>query len=82
MSKPKYPTPSRPRAMNLHPRTEPNYLTVKEAAAYLRKSVGAIHNLVYRKQLPVYKPGGRLLFRKKDVDRWIEKSRLSVGYGN
>ncbi len=81
MNKSKYPTPSRPR-VNQHPRTEPNYLTAKETATYLRRSVGAVHNLVYRKQLPAYKPSGRLLFRKEDIDRWIERHRLRIGYGN
>jgi len=81
MNKSKYPTLSRPRAIK-HPRTEPNYLTAKETASYLRRSVGAVHNLVYRKQLPAYKPSGRLLFKKEDIDRWVERNRLSIGYGN
>jgi excisionase family DNA binding protein len=80
MNKPLYPTPSR--FFNQKMKTEPVYFTTKETAEYLRRSIGAVHNMVYRKQLPVFKLGGRLLFKKEDIDRWIERNRLKLGYGN
>ncbi len=80
MNKTKYPTPSRPASMRTQ--AEPNFYTAKETAVYLRMSVGAVHNLVYRKKLTAYKPGGRLLFKKEEIDSWIERNRLSIGYGN
>lgn len=82
MNKSKYPTLSRPSLVEPRLSTGPTYLTAKETAAYLRRSMGAVHNLVYRKQLTAYKPSGRLLFKKDEIDRWVEKNRLSIGYGN
>ena len=59
------------------------WLTALEAAVYLRKfkrkdgkpSVGAIRNLVYRGLLAAYKPFGRLLFSRTELDRQIEATR-------
>lgn len=85
MNPKKYPTLSRPPvslSSSQTPEIKATYLTVRDVAQYLRKSPGAIHNMVYRKQLTAYKPGGRLLFKKEDVDRWVHRFRLIVGYGN
>jgi excisionase family DNA binding protein len=51
------------------------WLTTKEAAHYLRTSQGGIRNMVWRGQLYCYKPHGRLLFKKSDLDRVVERSR-------
>lgn len=80
MNKASYPTPSRPKTERKIEHME--LLTAKEAAFYLRKSPEAIRNLVYRKQLVAYKAGGRLLFKKEEIDRWILRNRVIVGYGN
>lgn len=83
MNHKKYPTLSRPPVQTMQATGVTTvYLTAREVAEYLRKSPGAIHNMVYRKQLTAYKPGGRLLFKKEDVDRWVHGFRLIVGYGN
>lgn len=58
-----------------------SFLNIKEAAN-LRTSVGAVHNLVYRKRLPAYKPFGRLLFKKSELDLCIEFSRKEIRNGN
>lgn len=47
------------------------WFTSKEAAEYLRTTVGSIHNMVYRGQLECFRRLGRLLFRKVDLDRLI-----------
>jgi excisionase family DNA binding protein len=52
------------------------FLTIEEAAGYMRTTVSALRNLVWRKRLPAYKPNRRLLFKKTDLDYWIEKGRL------
>ena len=51
------------------------WLTVKDAAAYLRTTASGIRNMVYRDQLPSYKLHGRILFKRTDLDRLIESSR-------
>lgn len=49
------------------------YLTSNEAADYLRIK----RDRLYRnKTLPYYAPdGGRRLYRKVDLDRWVESGR-------
>jgi excisionase family DNA binding protein len=52
--------------------TTPNspWLTVKEAADYLRTTEGAIRKRIRRKQLPSYRPeGSKILLRRDDLDR-------------
>lgn len=51
------------------------WLDVGDAATYLRTSPGGIRNMVYRGQLVPFKPFGKLLFKRADLDRLIEKSR-------
>jgi excisionase family DNA binding protein len=82
MSRPIYPTPSRPSQSIKNCEKPTEYLTANETALYLRRSVGAVHNLVYRKQVPAYKVGARLLFKKEEIDRWVLRNRVIVGYGH
>lgn len=55
------------------------WLTTKEAAVYLRKSVNAIHILVNRKQLKARKFQNRLYFKKKELDYVLETSNFTGG---
>jgi excisionase family DNA binding protein len=55
------------------------WLTTKEAAVYLRKSVNAIHLLVSRGQLKARKFGNRLYFKKLELDYLIETSSQNGG---
>ncbi|MFC1888846.1 helix-turn-helix domain-containing protein [Thermodesulfobacteriota bacterium] len=54
--------------------TSTPYLSCREAAEYLRRSSGAIRNLVMRRAIPFHKPGGRLLFVKSELDDWVRRS--------
>lgn len=45
------------------------WITTKEAAIYLRVSVGQIRNMVWRGQLVGYKLNNRLRFLKNDLDK-------------
>jgi excisionase family DNA binding protein len=47
-------------------------MTIKEAAAYLRLSVPKIYEKVKDREIGVYKTAKCLLFRKSDLDRWLE----------
>ena len=51
-----------------------NWLTTKETAVYLRKSVNAIHTLVSRKYLRPRKFAHRLYFKKEELDYILETS--------
>lgn len=50
------------------------YLNVRELSQYIKRSEGAIRNLVLRRQIPFRKPSGRLIFSKEEIDLWIQKS--------
>ena len=50
------------------------YLNIADLASYIKRSKGAIRNLVMRRAIPYRKPGGRLLFIKEEIDEWIQTS--------
>ena len=52
------------------------WLTAREAVVYLRlPSLGALRNLVYRRQIPFTKLGRNLRFDREGLDRFLESSR-------
>ncbi len=55
------------------------WMSTKEAAVYLRKSVNAIHTLVSRRKLRARKFSNRLYFKKEELDYLIETSHLKGG---
>lgn len=61
------------------------WLNVAEAAIYLRilkkdgrPCVNRIRNLVNQGKIPFYKPYGRLLFKRSELERLIASSRNGV----
>jgi excisionase family DNA binding protein len=49
-------------------------LTVVEAASYMRTTVGALHQMRRRHGgPPAIKIGAKLLFRRADIDAWLER---------
>jgi excisionase family DNA binding protein len=48
------------------------YMTVDELALYIKRSRGAIRNLVLRRVIPYRKPAGRLIFLKEEIDQWVQ----------
>ncbi len=50
------------------------YFTVNQVSNYLKRSPGAVRNLVLRRAIPFRKPAGRLLFDRQEIDLWIRKS--------
>lgn len=48
------------------------WMTSEEAAAYLRKSVGALRVAVYRGQIRARKWRRRLYFKRTELDRMLE----------
>lgn len=51
------------------------WITTKEAALYLRVSVGQIRNMVWRGQLVSYRVNNRLRFLRSDIDKVVKPSR-------
>ena len=48
------------------------YLTVKEAAVWLKMSASHIYFLVHKKRIPFMKLGGKVLFDRDKVRTWVE----------
>ena len=51
--------------------TQPKYLTIEEASAYLRIPVQTIYQLTSTQRLRHYKPGRRVYFTHEDLDAFI-----------
>ena len=49
-----------------------DYLGIKEIAAYLGVRESHLYVLVETKQIPCYRVGRLLRFKKQDVDSWME----------
>jgi len=56
----------------------PIWLTSKQLAQHLGISVSAVTNLRTYK-IPYYKLGGRIYFKKQEIDEWIQKTRHKAG---
>lgn len=60
--------------MEADPKPTDRYLNVNQISNYLKRSPGAVRNLVLRRAIPYRKPAGRLLFDREQIDEWIKKS--------
>ena len=58
--------------------SSPTWLTSKQLAAYLGISVSTVTKLRGGK-VPYYKLGGRVYFKKQEIDEWIENTRHKSG---
>lgn len=52
------------------------YMSVDEAADYLRCSKHRIYDLTSTRTLPHFKFGSRLLFSQKELDAWLNESKI------
>lgn len=55
-------------------RTKERMSTVDVGEYLGGRSPGAIRNLVLRRAIPFRKVGGRLLFLRSEIDRWIDEA--------
>ena len=55
---------------------EKKYLTTKELSKYLGRSEKAIRNLCFRREIPHFKPAGRLLFDRDEINKWIRSHEV------
>lgn len=56
-------------------KVESPYLTVKEAADYMKCTRRAFYMRRYRHRIPAYRLGGTLHFKQADLDAAFEKER-------
>jgi hypothetical protein len=50
------------------------YFFTKDAAQFLRLTQPALRNRVYRNAIPYRRVGGRLIFIKSELERWIREA--------
>ena len=55
----------------------PDLWNIKMVAEYIHLSVPTIYGLVHKGEIPYYKKGMRLYFKKEDIDKWIGSGRRS-----
>ena len=54
-------------------------LSTEEAAEYLGLKKSYLHKLMMRKEIPFYKPNGKLCFFDQiDLDKWLRRIRIST----
>ena len=51
------------------------FMNVTQVAEYLSLAKPTIYSLVCKMEIPNYKQGKRLYFKKADIDEWLSKSR-------
>jgi excisionase family DNA binding protein len=56
--------------------SEKKYLNTTELSKYLGRSKKAIRNLCFRREIPHYKPAGRLLFDLDEINKWIRSHEV------
>jgi len=54
---------------------EKNFYTIKEVAELLRASEIWVRRRVKEGEIPSYKFGGKRLFKKEELDKWIESKK-------
>jgi excisionase family DNA binding protein len=59
---------------NDRPLDEP-FMTAAEVAALLRVSLATVYRLRWRGGFPCYRVGGRMGFKRADIERWREGRR-------
>jgi len=62
----------RPLLSNVGNKTTDEVFGVKELADYLKVKRTWIYNLTHLNEIPYIKAGGKLLFRRRQIDRWLD----------
>lgn len=58
--------------------SDPVWISSKQLAEYLGISTTTV-NKIRGSKVPYYKLGGRIYFKKQEIDEWIEKTRHKSG---
>ncbi len=55
--------------------------TLDEVAAYLKVGKRTVYRLTAAKRIPAFKVGGTWRFRRREIDRWIERQTVDTSDG-
>lgn len=58
---------------------ESEFLTLKEAAKFLKIGVATLNRFLREEGVPSYKIGGRRLFDKTEIIEWVKSHRSFFG---
>ena len=65
---------------NVPENDENKIMNVKQLAEYLSLSVPTIYSKMSRMEIPNYKRGGRVYFKKAEIDEWITETRRKTRF--
>lgn len=51
------------------------YLNAKEAAEFLRITLGSLYQLTFKRAIPFYKPSKKLYFKKSELQKYIKEGK-------
>lgn len=51
------------------------YLNIKELSEYLGIKKSSLYDKVHRKEIPFYKIGRLVRFKKEEIDEWMSKNK-------
>lgn len=51
---------------------------IKEAMSYLKLGKGTMYGMTMKREIPHYKVGRRLYFRKEELDAWINRGKVKT----
>jgi excisionase family DNA binding protein len=54
-------------------------MTIRETSNYINIKEKTIYAKVEAKQIPHFKIGGLIRFKKDEIDQWIEEQRVGIG---
>lgn len=54
------------------------FMTMKEAAEWLKMGYRTLQRLVANRAIPYYKPGREIRFVKRELIRWLENAKVSA----
>ncbi len=60
---------------------ESKWMNVSEAAEYLQIAKPTLYALTCRREIPLYKRGKKIYFKKDELNEWLEKGKKKT-YGN
>jgi len=57
---------------------ESNYLSFNQAKEFLQMSSSSLYKLTSAKEIKHYKPNGKLLFKKADLEEWLNQYSVEI----
>ncbi|MCL5266764.1 MAG: helix-turn-helix domain-containing protein [Bacteroidetes bacterium] len=52
------------------------WLSIEQASEYTTFAVVTLRKMVYRGAIPFYKKGRRVVFKREEIDSWMDTSRV------